>query len=122
MTGVRTLNSEEAPISLETIILNPVDYRFLLEAQPLLDPYGEFASIQQEVRRYYQSEDGRKNTFTQWLNIVENRKKWALQSINQGMMYSATVAGGAVWADAGVHGCILRILLNIYWKSHSMDG
>ncbi|MFD1677087.1 nucleotidyltransferase domain-containing protein [Alicyclobacillus fodiniaquatilis] len=89
-----------APIIMNAISENPLEYRYLLESKPLYDPLGNFKAIQNHACQYFGSTVGRMETLSQWTKLVEQRKQRAIQSIDQNIPYSATVAGGAAWADA----------------------
>ncbi len=89
-----------ATISPHAISDNPLNYRYLLESKPLYDPLGQFKAIQDEACHYFGSTVGQMETFGKWTKLVEQRKQWALNSIEQNTPYSATVAGGAAWTDA----------------------
>lgn len=88
------------PITMDAISDNPLDYRYLLESQPLYDPLGQFKAIQNEIHQYFGSNVGQMDTVSRWTTVVEQRKQWVVNSIEQNTPYSATVAGGAAWADA----------------------
>jgi len=89
-----------SPITMDAIMENPLDYRHLLESKALYDPLGNFKAIQYEVRQYFASTIGQTETFAKWTNVVEQRKHWAINSMEQNTLYSATVASGAAWTDA----------------------
>ncbi len=77
-----------------------VDCRFLLESRPVYDPRGEYADLRENVRRRFETNPGRQELFEQWKTVVEERKRWAADSVAHGRMRSAAAAGGAAWADA----------------------
>ncbi|QQE79646.1 nucleotidyltransferase domain-containing protein [Alicyclobacillus sp. SO9] len=89
-----------SPITLDAIMENPLDYRHLLESKALYDPLGNFEAVQGEARQYFASTIGQTQTFAKWTNVVEQRKHWAVNSMEQNTLYSATVAGEAAWTDA----------------------
>lgn len=79
---------------------NPWEFRFLLETVPVYDPIGEFHVLKKWVETYFSSVDGRTNLAKQAVDVVNSRKRWALDSLHQGKNYSAKLAARAAWADA----------------------
>lgn len=79
---------------------NPWSFRFILETVPVYDPSGEFHVFKNWAKTYFSSIDGRIKLAKEAIDVVNIRKKWAIDSLNQGNNYSAKLAAGSAWADA----------------------
>ena len=89
-----------SPLPFEEVEHALVDYRFLLESRPVYDPRGEFRDLREDVHRRLGARSGRQKLFEQWRLVVEERKRWANDSIDHRRLHSAAAAGGAAWTDA----------------------
>jgi predicted nucleotidyltransferase len=79
---------------------NPWEFRFILETVPVYDPRGEFHVLKDWVKTYFSSINGRAKLAKEATDVVNIRKKWAINSLRQGNNYSAKLAASSAWADA----------------------
>jgi hypothetical protein len=85
----------------EQVKNNPWECRFIYESVAVHDPINEFHTLKDWVINYFSSTDGRENLAEKAIGIVNLRKNWAMESIQQGKLYSARLGAGSAWADAG---------------------
>ncbi|WP_282935824.1 nucleotidyltransferase domain-containing protein [Paenibacillus sp. RC67] len=79
---------------------DPWEHRFILETIPIYDPKHEFTDTWNEAKNYYFSVSGRERTAAQAIEIVNDRKKWAIDSLQRQQNVSARLGAGSAWADA----------------------
>lgn len=88
--------------SIEAVLASPWDFRFLNELKILTDVDGRFEEIKGWAMKYYSSGKGRIQTFNQVANIIEERKMYALECLNQHQILSGLMAAMGAWSEAAL--------------------
>lgn len=97
---LKTLHINELP-NKHSIKSSPWDLRFLSEITIVKDRKGDFDLIKRWATAYFKSANGRQKIFEQVSNIAAERKKSALDSLDQQNFHSATIAALGAWTETG---------------------
>ncbi|WP_028548860.1 hypothetical protein [Paenibacillus sp. UNC451MF] len=79
---------------------DPWQHRFILETVPVYDPKHEFTDTLNEAKTFYFSDSGKERTAAKAIEIVNDRKKWAIDSLKRQKNVSARLGAASAWADA----------------------
>ncbi|USG65803.1 hypothetical protein NDK47_27525 [Brevibacillus ruminantium] len=88
--------------SVEAVKQDPWAFRFVKEACIVFDPDGRFREWKEEAILFLDSEEGKQNMLVQARAVVDERKRWAEESLRCGQTRTAWLAGVSAWMDAAI--------------------
>lgn len=100
--NVIQLHSEPLP-TLNQIIENPWEFRFINESRILYDPIQVFSEIKTKAQQFFKSKEGHDLMRLQAEEIVKKRISWAVKSIEKEEWTAAGIAARSAWVDAGFY-------------------
>ncbi|MEJ8547343.1 nucleotidyltransferase domain-containing protein [Brevibacillus borstelensis] len=98
--------------SVEAVKQEPWAFRFVKEARCVFDPDGRFREWKEEAIRFLDSQEGKRKMLVQARAVVDERKRWAEESLQSGQTKTAWLAGVSAWLDA--------VIMYAWFEKHSL--